>query len=452
MNTQITRWLGLLGLVLLTSLVGSAQGLHGDWAGTLSLPMGKLKLVLHIDLQGEKPSITMDSPQQGAYGLRTQIERLEEKSLRISIAQLMLSYEAELRASDSLVGTFTQGGLRLPLSLARQQSKSTPTQSAQPKNAEELTFLSADGKTKIAGTLSTALSGERKTAVVMIAGSGRMNRDEEVWGHRPFAVLSDSLTKAGYATLRYDKRGIGQSEGQFESATMDDFISDAEGAVLYLKSLGYKRIVLLGHSEGGIISARIARLRPKDIAAILLLNAPVKPLDEGLIEQNEVQAKALGLPAAELERIARINRELYKLSADASISDEVLSKRIQECLELILPASLQGEQRQQVKARMVAEMLLPSVRTMLRCKPLEDLRQVRCPILAVQSELDTQVLPSNIELLRQTIPTAQIRRVPATNHLLQPAQTGLPTEYATIEQTLAPEAWRAIAELLAGLY
>lgn len=435
-------------VLLLASLSGMGQSLHGDWEGTLRLPMGSLKLVLHINQEGSTPTITMDSPQQGAYDIPMHIERLDSQGLRGIIAKLMMSYEGSLTEEGVLQGTFEQGGTKLPLSFKRQSAKDKPAPLPNLKAAEEVTFVSQDGKTTLAGTLSTPLEGDRKTAILLIAGSGGLNRDETIMGHRPFAVLSDSLVTIGFTTLRYDKRGIAKSQGDFRAATIDDLISDALGGVNYLQSLGYTRIILVGHSEGGVISARIARLCPQNITAILLLNAPIKPLKEGLIEQNETIGKASGFTGEYLAKVNRLNRELYDLSANPKVSDETLAERAMEHLEEFLPASLQGEQREQTKRQMVAEMLLPSVRTMLRCTPLEDLRRVRCPILALQSEQDMQVLPSNADVLQEAIPTAHIRRIPNTNHLMQPSTTGIPSEYASIKTTLAPHAWAAILELL----
>lgn len=435
-------------VLLLASLSSVGQSLHGDWEGALQLPMGSLKLVLHINQEGASPTITMDSPQQGGYDIPMHIERLDNQGLRATIAKLMMSYEGTLTAEGELQGTFEQGGTKLPLSFKRQPPKDKPTPLANLKAAEEVTFVSQDGKTTLAGTLSTPLKDDRKTAILLISGSGGLNRDEAIMGHRPFAVLSDSLITAGFTTLRYDKRGIAKSQGDFKTATIDDFVSDALGGVRYLQSRGYTRIILAGHSEGGVVSARIARLIPQNLTAILLLNAPIKPTKEVLIEQNEALGKASGLTGEHLAKAARLNRELYDLSANPEVSDETLAERAMKHLEDFLPASLQGELREQTKRQMVAEMLLPSVRTMLRCSPLEDLRLARCPILAIQSEQDMQVLPSNVDVLQEAIPSAHIRRIPKTNHLMQPSTTGLPSEYASIKTTLAPHAWEAILELL----
>lgn len=424
------------------------QGLHGDWEGTLKLPMGSLKLVLHINLQGDTPSVTMDSPQQGAYSMQMQIDHLDTQSLKVAIPNLMMRYEATLGKDNKLQGTFEQGTTTMPLSFSRQEPRAAPRPLPNLREAKEVQFVSQDGSTQLSGTLSTPLARDRQVAILLIAGSGALDRDETIMGHKPFAVLSDSLVTAGFSTLRYDKRGVGKSQGDFRLATIDSFISDAIGGVAYLKSCGYKRIILAGHSEGGIIAGRIAHLRPQDITAILLLNAPIKPLKEGLIEQNEAIAKAHGSSPEQLSEVSRRNRVLYNLSADPNVSDETLAKRSMEELEGLLPPDLSHEQREQIKKQTTSQILLPSVRTLLRCQPLDDLRLVQCPILAIQSEQDLQVLASNADILQEVIPSAHIRRIPSTNHLMQPSTTGLPTEYASIQTTLATNAWEAILELL----
>lgn len=445
----------IIGLLAILPFIGTAQAhrLAGRWVGNLSTPMGKLRLVLHVEVS-EKTIIKMDSPYQGAYGIPTDSALVEETCLSFDISQLMLTYRGCLDSEQRLSGTLIQGGMMLPLHFERQDSIAPSLIVPHSRDTEVVFTSHGDSTVRLAGTLARPLAGvhDRGIALVLISGSGKHDRDELIVGHRPFAVLSDSLARYGYTTLRYDKRGAGASGGSFETATLDDFALDAMGAVHFARMQGFDRVVLAGHSEGGLVAALVAKQWPREVSAILLLNAPIKPGKIVLLEQTDTLARASGITGQALERNRHINRELYHLSADPNVSNEQLKARAKELLTPLLLTTATEAQRKQMLDATLAGMTLPSTRGLIQSQPLEELRQVRCPILAVQSGMDMQVLPSNADVLEEAIPTARIRRVPATNHLMQPCDDGHPMHYASISTTLAPTAWRAILELLSTLH
>ena len=101
----------------------------------------------------------------------------------------------------------------------------------------------------------------RKTVpvVIMIGGSGRHNRDKDIFGHKPFLVIADYFAKNGIATLRYDDRGIGYSTGEGDNVTTYTKMKDALAGIEYLKKTHkFGKIGVLGHSEGGTIAFMIA--------------------------------------------------------------------------------------------------------------------------------------------------------------------------------------------------
>src|SRR6185437_6849994 len=138
---------------------------------------------------------------------------------------------------------------------------------------------------------------QRFPAIVLIAGSGRNARNEEFGaGHEPFLVLADALTRQGYAVLRYDKRGVARSTGDYSTATTLDFASDAAAAVAFLRSrpdIDAANVGLVGHSEGANIAAMVAD-QDSSLAFIVMLAAAAVPGGVLVAEQNRRMAMAEG--------------------------------------------------------------------------------------------------------------------------------------------------------------
>ena len=183
---------------LFTMTVTHAQ--TGTWSGKLDVQGSKLSLVFHLD--DENP--TADSPDQGVKGIPIQIERKAFGGITIKIPSLGASYEG-LYTIQKITGTFKQSGLSLPLTLSPGEDKPNRPQTPQdpfPYTAEEVTFTNAD--VILNGTLVLPEGYSRTTpALIMVTGSGQQNRDEEIFDHKPFAVIADALARARIATLRY---------------------------------------------------------------------------------------------------------------------------------------------------------------------------------------------------------------------------------------------------------
>jgi uncharacterized protein len=268
----------------------------------------------------------------------------------------------------------------------------------------------------LAGTLSkpTAATTAPLPAVVLIAGSGPTDRDETVFNIPIFGQLANTLADAGFAVLRYDKRGVGQSGGRPEAATLTDYAEDANAAIKMMsdrKDIDRKRIAVVGHSEGGSV-AMLAAAKNDRVAAVIL------------VATIGVTGKELNLYQVThgLERSARSEAE-----KQATIE---LQKKIQEAVltgngwdKIELPPGL----RQQADT--------PWFQSYLAFDPAKVMRNVEQPILIVQGELDTQVPPSNADRLqelagaRKKAPPAKLVKVPGVNHLLVPAKTGEFEEY-----------------------
>jgi hypothetical protein len=273
--------------------------------------------------------------------------------------------------------------------------------------------------------------------VVLVTGSGPQNRDEELMGHKPFLVLADYLTRRGIAVLRYDDRGVGRSTGRFATATTADFASDAWAAWQTLSArpdINAKRIGLLGHSEGGLIAPMLAAAHP-EIAFVVMLAGPGVTGEQIMLKQAEAIGKASGAPEAAVAANTDLQKQVF-----AILREETSMDRIAERIGAIPTGS------KEASAALVKQSVSPWMRYFALYDPAPALAKVRCPVLAITGELDLQVLPAqNLPAIRAALKQGgntdhTVLELPGLNHLLQPAKTGLPAEYAQIETTMAPAA------------
>ena len=459
------RTLSFLLLLLIVSVKISGQEVTGEWYGTLKVMGMQLRLVFHIEKSGDGYRSSIDSPDQGAKGIPVTSTTLEGSTLKLSIASIGAEYEGIARA-DSITGTFRQMGQPFPLNLSREKMEKEETVRPQepakpyPYREEEVYFENTDAAVQLAGTLTLPASGERFPAVVLISGSGPQNRDEELMGHKPFLVLADYLTRNGIAVLRYDDRGTAASGGDFRSATSFDFSKDAEVAVNYLltrKEINSRKIGLIGHSEGGMIASLIAA-RSKDVAFIVLLAGTGIPGDQLLLLQQEWIGRASGADEKDIQKGKEINRNAFEIVKQSTGLERLkidltgyLEQIIREIPEDSPSKSIYNENF--VKAS-VNQMTTLWMQYFLKYDPAPALEKVRCPVLAINGEKDMQVPATiNLEAIRKALAKGGNKQVttkvfPGLNHLFQECKTGLPAEYATIEQTFSPIALEEILKWL----
>ena len=255
----------------------------------------------------------------------------------------------------------------------------------------------------------------RMPALVLIGGSGPTDRDATAFGIPIMGHIAGALVDAGFVVVRYDKRGVGQSGGRPESATITDYIDDARAAVSWLSKrddVDKRRIGLVGHSEGAWVALAEAA-RDDRVAAIALVAAPSIPGADLVLEQQAHLFDRMKTPEAERQE---------KVALQRRINAAVLGQGSWEGV----PDTLRG----------AAE--TPWFHSYLSFDPSRFLRDVRQPILIVQGELDTQVPPYHADKLaalaraRKRKVDVQVVKVPGVNHLLVPAKTGDVDEYATL--------------------
>jgi pimeloyl-ACP methyl ester carboxylesterase len=332
------------------------------------------------------------------------------------------------------------------LELVRPQNPVKPY----PYREEQVTFANPKAQVSLAGTLTLPPGAGPFPAAMLIAGSGPQDRDETVAGHRPFLVLADHLTRKGVAVLRYDKRGIGKSTGNFDQATTEDFASDAAAALGYLKSrkeIDPGKIGLIGHSEGGIIAPMMAT-RSSDIAWMVLLAAPGLKGEDVMLLQSQLILKAAGFDDDRIANARNFNRQSYDLARKEK-DPEALEAKLTDLVDSTGMSTTLPPTTLKPQARMMTS---PWFRFFLDYDPVPALKKARCPVLALNGDKDLQMAPKeNLAQIQKALQEGgnndfQTKELPGLNHLFQHALTGSPTEYGGIEETLAPEALDTVSD------
>lgn len=425
----------------------SAQSVTGTWYGLLDMKVVKLRLVVHIQELEGKYTATMDSPDQGAKGIPVTQVKYDNDLLTIHVQPLNLMYSGVVKG-DSIVGTFAQRGQGAPLTLTREEVKRARPQTPKPPfryQSEDITFHNSQGGINLAGTFTYPTLGDNFPVVVLISGSGAQNRDEEILEHKPFAVIADYLTRHGIAVLRFDDRGVGDSEGNFSSATTEDFATDVMAAIQYLKTrkeIDSENIGLIGHSEGGLISFMLASRYPDDISFIVSLAGMAVDANTLLKKQRQLLAEAQGLPK-ELQKqneeiLNKVQTLVETLPADS------IKRNLVEVTKSILPEQLRyNDKIVHEVAMQIGMMISPWMQYLLQYNPEEEIKKISCPVLALNGEKDLQVDgKQNIDKLKKLLSKNKdlaTKIYPNLNHLFQHCQTGLPTEYDLIEETISSE-------------
>jgi len=524
----------------------------GTWLGKLTAGGSSLRIVFNIRVENGAYAATMDSPDQGVKGIPVSKVTRAGPAVNIEVKAIGGIFSGELTGDGTKIsGTWKQSGMSFPLSLTKQSTEfsgskpdAKPTQSqsaaatpeAAPSGAEGGTadgvageaakgakasdvpygeatvrFPSMSPGVELAGTLSIPGGEGPFPAVVLVSGSGPQNRDEEIIGHKPFGVIADYLARRGIAVLRYDDRGVGDSTGDFASATTLDLAEDARGALAFLAGTGNidsGRVGIVGHSEGGLIAAIIAGEQGRAAvqgaaiqsaaqgtpaqntvtqgsarvpapqgatgpaaAFIVMLAGPGIRGDRLLLAQGEGIARASGASQEAVDEAAALNAKLYAIAMRDEPSD-VKRQKLIDAFMAAAAASPEAAQYQKAEpaeraawearageqaGRVADQLLSPWVQEFLVLDPAEYLRTVRIPVLALNGTRDLQVpVEVNFTAINDALSQAgndhyTLLRLDELNHLFQHAQTGLPGEYGQIGETFAPEALAAIGDWILSL-
>lgn len=421
-------------LLQLCALTTWAGGFDGWWRGEVM----KLPIVIHI----QNDTGSLFSPAQSPDSIPFSSLAVSGDSISFSIAALRLSYSGT-KTDNQISGQLIQG-MEIPLTF----TPATPDdariyrpQTPQPPflySIEEVTFPSGD--LTMAGTLTIPYT-RPFAAIVLVSGSGAQNRDEEIAGHKPFAVIADHLTRCGWAVVRYDDRGVGGSSKGKSTDTTFDFAQDAMAAVSLLrKRFPGLPIGILGHSEGGTIAMINAAQHPDSVNFIISLAGMAVNGRDLMIRQNEMLLEHHGVS------------EDPQLHADMTAIFDCIASDMSDSLVVAQIDSIMSRTNSDPKQRLrqATDMTKPWYRQFIRLNPIGYLQQIQCPVLALNGSWDIQVdADPNLEAIEKNVKNARTVKLPGLNHLFQESPSrGKSFDYASISQTFSPKALDAITDYL----
>lgn len=408
---------GLLmaGMLALAATQSFGQQISGPWTGQLDLGTQKLTIVLHFDKDASgKDVCTMDSPDQSAKGIHATLNFISADSVNLAVPNIGMTYAGKLSEGE-LKGTFSQMGMNLPLDMKPGEVKHNRPQhpvEPYPYQTKEIAFQNEAANAWFAGTLvypEGYKEGDKVPVLIMVTGSGAENRDEEVFDHKPFLVIADYLARHGVASLRFDDRGVGKSTGSMEGATTKDFAEDALAGIEMLRGLKqFSKVGVLGHSEGGSVAFMLGAKQKVDF--IISMAGIGAKGDTALTAQANRTYELMGVPM-------QVNVAQYRAQ--------------------------------------VAQLNSPWLNYFLDYDPIPDIQGTRCPVLAINGDKDVQVVSSlNLKGIEMALPKNKknlVKEYPGLNHLFQHCTTGLPTEYAGIEETISEEVLRDMVAWIKAL-
>lgn len=439
----------LLIVIILQSVICLAQtpeSIVGEWSGKLKIQGFSLRIVLHIEEKNGGLVTTMDSPDQGANGIPTESTVFSGNEILVKLPALQAQFKGILEDSINIRGTFTQSGMDLPLELMKQTREEKKTVASQNPNVEKYTstdvrFKNQKADITLAGTVTYPKGKTNCPAVILLTGSGAQDRDESLFGQKPFLRIADRLSANGFAVLRFDDRGFAQSEGDMKTATTYDFVTDALAAYEYLKNypeIDPNKIGFIGHSEGAGVAA-MAAAENKMIAYIVMLAGITVPGDSILNLQSAAFMRASGVDQVVIDADYRMRSGIYNIVKNEP-DDTKASGQISAYIQSL--DGLNEVQKQEITTALTKAVLAPWMRSFLLYDPEPYLAKVDCPALAFFGEKDLQVpAKENMAALVDIIYKNKkhdfsIINVDGVNHLFQNAHTGLINEYSNTEEVM----------------
>jgi pimeloyl-ACP methyl ester carboxylesterase len=464
----------VIGITTVGAFGQPSKSIEGSWNGEIEVPGVALKTTVRLSqVEGDKWSGEIDIPQQGARAVPLTDVTIALPNVSFRIAgipgdptfRLVLAED-----SQSMSGTLTQGGGTIPATLRRGDApaaaKAAPRRPQTPVPPmpyleEQVTFRNEGAGLQLAGTLTLPRAEKRVAAVLLITGSGQQDRDQTLFGHKPFWVWADYLTRMGVAVLRVDDRGIGGSGRGSSNPTSLDFATDVRAGLDYLRrrpEIDPDRVGLIGHSEGAMLAVMVAATAPAP-AFIVMLAGTGLPGEQILYSQAASLFKAQGASDEAIAWDRSIRERVFAiLKAETEGKPDVAAreKLLEEIgsAKPVAPGAPDGAAARQLANALFASSQ-PWLQFFLAFDPRPTLMRVRCPVLAIGGERDVQVpARENLREIERALRTGGNKDVitvplPGLNHLMQTSVTGLPNEYATIEETISPAVLKLVSDWIA---
>lgn len=470
------RTLYALVFLLLCSVSLPAQ-IEGDWFAILDAMGTKLPMKLEITKTGDAWSGDMLDPTKPKRRIVMDKVVFDGKRLDFTVDMLGITYNGLLDGKE-IRGVFNQANVDFTLAFTRYRPDGYPIEEGPitirqrpqdpidfPYQRKAVSFPGGAKAVTLAGELTLPENGKPKAVMVLVSGSGPQDRNAYLGSqinHSPFLVLSDYLTRQGYGVLRYDERGISESSGDHGKATTADLAADAAAAVNYVRQLskmGKVPVGMIGHSEGGMIAPMVAA----DYGVLdftILLAAPGISIDSLMLEQRRQVAMAMGMPEIVIKRDEPSLRAGYAFIKESQKLDQdqyvegLYSVFEEQLVNLPEPLRKSIVNVREFNGQYVKPLSSPWMRYFIAMNPQDYLTKLTIPMLAINGTKDTQVpAMDNLNAIRQAMvisgnEDATVLPLLGLNHLFQPADSGAPSEYGTIETTFDPEALKAMGDWL----
>lgn len=486
----------LLALVFACTAIGLpstlwGQGLVGDWAAIFNDNFVPQTIKLHIRAQGQGYELTFDNPILNVKNGKVTDFTIKGDSIRLNYPDWEFTFEGALR-NGRIEGTATVRDEVSPLTFYH---KPIVARSLQGIAEEEVTIQS--GAHKLYGTWARPKDAKRARNVLLIqvVDRGSINRDgkDEVLDQMKYRDLSDSLVRLGYDVLRYDKRGVGKSEGELPSTSMQEQVEDLVAVLRFAQSKRPKqRRAFVGHGEGAVLSA-MAVSRGADVEALYMLAPPSLPMLELTHRQqakrlnqmkehiqpmmttlSEIKPEVLPVMNSLFDKAMAIYGGVANVVADESLPysqvpqaiDDYMKQALQRAKEDLPQGSAEMEGMQEAildglikdsRSQLILKTFdSPYAVSRLRLRPMELFAQLRLPIYILSMEFDAELDADNLTALQQGLPKADLRVVAGCNQIMQSVRDTKPTNdltslfsYYINPDGIAPALMSALSDQLA---
>ena len=434
---------------------------NSEWEGFIKVDDIDLKLIFNLGID----KCWLDIPAQGFEDYPSHEYKITDDSVNITFSWMIESTFSGKRQADTLIiGKWVQSGKTYPLSL-KKKKKYIRHQNPQPPfpyKIENVSFFNQDKSIQFGGTLTIPKKGDKHPVAILITGSGQQDRDETIFGHKPFLIIADYLTRHGIAVLRVDDRGVGKTTGKetLTHATSYDHALDVVAEIQYLKSrkeINPLKIGLIGHSEGGLI-ASIVGAKTKDLAFIVSMAGVGVQGKQLALSQIETNLKRSN-PHTTIDSILAFEKNamqiileepnyrlaevtiLQKLSGEwlfrqDSLTQKYFGAEMKDGMQII---------RHKESSKRYKRLMIPWYKYFLAYSPDSVCSRINAPFLAINGEKDTQVLADlNLNGLKNIFDKCgktnyKIIRYPGLNHFFQHCESGYLEEVEIIEETISPE-------------
>lgn len=327
---------------------------------------------------------------------------------------------------------------------------------------EDIDLVINTGETQLGGTLTIPNKLETSSLVIMSSGSGDQDRDETLDGFRVFKIIADHLASKGIASFRYDDRGVGTSTGNFVNSTLEDHVADLESIMDYFKSAEehqFNEFTLLGHSQGGILAAKVA-VGDEAVKKVILMGATAVPLVDVVLYQVRQKYRQTNIPKSIIEANVSAHNKLMRAIEDNRNIKEVLHEFRESTKAILYELSSTEQVADTLKIEKEAtahtnefEIIyaLPSLTSFLYYDPAKDFEKLEVPVLSLIGGLDKQVtIDQNKDRMENALLKSgtdyQLLTFDKANHLFQEAETGNRDEYATREKKFVDDSLVEISQ------